>query len=69
MACSGRGNATLDLAAIHQHAVLTRPATHNFTGLLKRAGFFFSQVLVPLEADRRATRETNRLLRKGTATA
>src|SRR5947208_133836 len=59
------GTAILDLAAIHQQAVLALAAKHDFAGLIERAGFFFSQALVPLEADRRATRETNRQLRKG----
>lgn len=60
------GIATLDLAAIHQQALLALAASHDFAdprnGLIERAGFFFTQALVPLEADRRATRETNRQL-------
>ncbi len=63
-----RGIATLDLAAIHQHAVLALAKSHNFAGLLKRAGLFFTRVLVPLEAERHTTRETNRQLRRGNET-
>jgi two-component system sensor histidine kinase DegS len=62
------GTAIVDLAGIHQQAVLALAATHDFTGLIERAGFFFSQALVPLEADRHATRETNRQLLKGNET-
>lgn len=56
------GIAILDLAAIHQQAVLALAATHHIPGLIQRSGVFFTQALVPLEADRRATRETNRQL-------
>jgi two-component system sensor histidine kinase DegS len=60
------GLATLDLAAIHEEAVVALASRYNFAnarnGCLRRAGAFFTQALVPLEADRRAIRETNRSL-------
>lgn len=58
------GLATLDLAAIHEQAVIALAAAHDFddprNGAIKRAGAFFTQALIPLEADRRAIRGTNR---------
>jgi two-component system sensor histidine kinase DegS len=62
------GIPTLELATIHQQAVLALAASHNFTSLVKRSGRFFSQALVPLEADTRATRKSNRQLREGNET-
>jgi two-component system sensor histidine kinase DegS len=57
------GLAILDLAIMHEHAVVALASSFNFTntpnGSLKRAGFFFTQALVPLEAAQRATREAN----------
>lgn len=62
------GLATLDLARMHEAAVVTLAPTCDFSdpksGALKRAGIFFTQALIPLEADQRATRETNRQLRE-----
>jgi signal transduction histidine kinase len=60
------GLATLDLAEIHQQAVmallLLRPSAGARGGSTKRAGIFFTEALIPLEADRRATRDFNQLL-------
>ncbi len=72
------GLATLDLARIHEHAVIALIASHDLGNrrneARKQAGIFFTRALIPLEADRRATRETNRqllqrneILRKHTA--
>jgi signal transduction histidine kinase len=66
------GVATLELARIHEHAVLALAPSQDFTtpgnGSLKRAVAFFTQTLIPLEADRRATRESNRHLLQRNAT-
>jgi signal transduction histidine kinase len=61
-AAVANGIAILDLATIHHQAVLKLGVSHRFTGLIQRARIFFNQALVPLEAERRATRETNRQL-------
>jgi two-component system sensor histidine kinase DegS len=72
------GLVTLDLAVMHEQAVVALASEYDFAGTrnghLKRAGFFFTQALVPLEAAQRATRETishlhqrNALLRAHTA--
>lgn len=72
------GLVTLDLAIIHEKAVVALAASPNFThprnGSIKRAGYFFTQALIPLEAAQRATRETishlhsrNETLRQHTA--
>lgn len=62
------GLVTLDLAIMHEHAVVAlAPAfdfAHTRNGALKRAGIFFTQALVPLELARRATHETNGQLRQ-----
>src|SRR5688572_31445820 len=62
------GIATVDLAFMHAQAMVTLASTHDFAetrnGTLKRAGLFFTQALVPLEAAQRATRETNRHLQQ-----
>lgn len=62
------GLATLDLALIHEQAVITLAGSFNFADasndLLKRAGRFFSQAIVPLEAAQHATRKTNRHLQQ-----
>lgn len=59
------GLATLDLARMHAVALATLAPSADFTArthLLKRAGLFFTQALIPLEAAQRATKEANRLL-------
>lgn len=60
------GLATLDLARIHEHALIALAASHDLANRRntanKRAGLFFTRALIPLETDRRATRETNRQL-------
>jgi signal transduction histidine kinase len=62
------GWATRDLALMHEKAVVSLAASFDFTRLqndsLKRAGFFFTQALIPLEAAQRATRKDNRLLQQ-----
>lgn len=62
------GLVTRNLALIHEQALIHLASTYNFSntadGSLKRAGLFFTQALIPLEAAQRATRETNRLLRQ-----
>ncbi|MBI5380494.1 MAG: sensor histidine kinase [Opitutae bacterium] len=64
--CLGRlavagGLVTLDLAIMHEKAVVALAPTHDFArtanGALQRAGLFFTQALAPLEAARRVTRE------------
>src|SRR4051794_5663033 len=58
-----RGLATLDLAGIHQQAVISLAASPGpvpaRTNAIQAAGDFFAQALVPLERDRRAVRQTN----------
>jgi len=62
------GFATLDLARLHEAALVALvglfDASDERSGLLRRAGRFFAQVILPLEKDQRATRETNRSLRQ-----
>lgn len=61
------GLVALDLAIMHEQAVVTLAPAFDFahlrTGALKRAGVFFTQALVPLELARRAAYETNAQLR------
>ncbi len=60
------GLATLDLARIHEHAVLSLVTSDHLASprgrALKRANRFFAQALLPVEAERTAIRETNRQL-------
>lgn len=66
------GLAILDMAVMHERAVVALTTTHDFgnahNGTLKRAGYFFTQVLVPLEKKHRTTRATNRQLQQRNAT-
>jgi two-component system sensor histidine kinase DegS len=66
------GLVTLDLAIMHEQAVVALASSHDFAdphnGSIKRAGVFFTQALIPLEAAQRATRETNRHLQQRNAT-
>jgi signal transduction histidine kinase len=66
------GLASLDLAGIHEQAVIALAAEPNFghlrNGSMKRTVVFFTQALIPLEADRRAIGETNRHLLQRNAT-
>jgi signal transduction histidine kinase len=61
------GLVTRDLANIHQQALIAQAPRYDLAdpgdSSIKRAGFFFSQALIPLEAAQRATRETNRNLK------
>jgi two-component system sensor histidine kinase DegS len=60
------GLGTLDVAIVHERALASLAQTHDFAdtrnGILKRAGIFFTRVLVPLEIAQRATRNSNSTL-------
>lgn len=60
------GLVALDMALMHEKAMATLASSFDFATTLgdslARAGFFFTQALIPHEAAQRATRETNRLL-------
>src|SRR4029453_16938913 len=60
------GLMTRDLAIMHEQALATLASSHDLAGThnnsRRRAGLFFAQALVPLEAAQRATREANRHL-------
>ncbi|HTO02566.1 MAG TPA: sensor histidine kinase [Opitutus sp.] len=62
------GLAMRDLALMHEKALIALASEHNFSdtrnGSIQRAGYFFTQALVPLESAQRATRQTNRLLQQ-----
>lgn len=62
------GLATRDLALVHERSLVALVAAPDAgrmgDGAIERAGFFFTQALIPLEAAQRATRETNRLLQQ-----
>lgn len=62
------GFVTLDLAIMHEQAIVSLASAYDFAhtrnGVLKRAGIFFTQALIPLEVAQRATRETNRQLQQ-----
>jgi len=66
------GFVTLDLAIMHEQAVVALASSHDFapprTRALKRAGAFFAEALGPLELAQRATHETNRQLQQRNAT-
>lgn len=53
---------TLELAKMHEAALVTLAASHDFdntrNGLVKRAGRFFSEALIPVEKVHRSTRES-----------
>ena len=57
------GLAPLDLAIMHEKAVVALASSHDFTnsrnGWFKRKGYFLTQALIPLEAAQHATREAN----------
>lgn len=57
------GFATLDLAKIHEQAVLALASSHNFTRpgnqALRRAGIFLTQALKPMETVARTIRKNN----------
>lgn len=61
-----------DLALMHEEALVALAENPDFAtrenGRIKRAGHFFTQALIPLEAAQRATRVTNRLLHQTNAT-
>lgn len=66
------GLVTRDVALMHEHAMIALAPSHDFgaarNGSLVRAGYFFTQALIPLEAAQRATRKSNRLLQERNAT-
>jgi len=70
VALSG-GLATLDLAVMHEQAVVSLASSHDFAdprnGSLKRACGFFTQALLPLEVALHRTRETNQHLQQHAA--
>lgn len=63
-AALARGVKSIDLAVMHAKAIVALAPRHNFArtrnGSLKRAGAFFTQALIPIEASRCATREMDR---------
>lgn len=65
-AALSEGLVALDMALMHEKAMATLASSFDLVGTLNeslnRAGFFFTQALIPLEAAQRATREANRLL-------
>ena len=67
-AALAEGMVALDMARMHEHAMAVLATSFDFVGTfsdsITRAGFFFTQALIPLEAAERATRESNRLLRQ-----
>ncbi len=62
------GVTTRELAEMHERAIVALASVYDFSdaraGAIKRAAFFFTQALVPIEAAERATRKANRLLRQ-----
>ena len=65
-AALAEGLEALDMALMHERAMILLASSFNLVGTLNdsitRAGFFLTQALIPLEEAQRATRETNRLL-------
>ncbi len=63
---------TLDLARLHEQALIALAGSHDFAntrnGLIRRTGSFFTEALVPVEKVQRATRESFRQLQQRTAT-
>jgi signal transduction histidine kinase len=57
------GLVVLDLAIMHERAVVALAPAYDFAntrnGSIKRAGYFFTRALLPLETAHRATREIN----------
>ncbi len=62
------GLGALDLAVMHEQALLALAPFHDFAStrsrVLKRAGLFFTRTLAPLEAERRATRSRSFFLQR-----
>jgi signal transduction histidine kinase len=62
------GMATLDLARVHERSLVALAAAQDFgrmgNAAIERAGFFFTQALMPLEAAQQLTRESNRRLQQ-----
>lgn len=61
-----------DLALIHEEALLQVASTQDLLApdhrAISRAGYFFSEALIPIEAAQRSTRESHRLLEQRNAT-
>ena len=56
------GLETLDLARIHEHALITLASSDSAitrNGLIKRAGTFFAEAITPIEKTHRTAREAN----------
>jgi signal transduction histidine kinase len=64
-----QGLATLDLVVMHEQAIETIKASPTFgkNGTLKRAGYFFTQALIPFEVSRRTAHAANRQLERRNA--
>jgi len=66
------GLAPMDLAVMHEKAVGTIAASQDFSdhrnGWLKRKAYFFTQALIPLEADQEAARRSHSDLQERNAT-
>src|SRR5688500_2668961 len=62
------GLVALDVAIVHEHALVSLADSHDFAdtrnGVLKRAGSFFTHALVPIEAAQRATINSNAILQR-----
>jgi signal transduction histidine kinase len=71
-AALARGVRSIDLAVMHAQAIVALAPKHNFgetrNGSLRRAGVFFTQALIPIEAARCAARETDRDLQQRSET-
>lgn len=67
-----QGFVTLDLAIMHQQAVVALAPAFDFAkkrnGALRRAGAFFTEALIPLEIAQRSTRESNAYLQQRNTT-
>ncbi|AOS44428.1 Oxygen sensor histidine kinase NreB [Lacunisphaera limnophila] len=71
-AALGKGMVTLDLAIMHQQAVVALAPSFDFArirnGALFQAGAFFTEALIPLEVSQRSRREINTQLQQRNAT-
>jgi signal transduction histidine kinase len=58
------GLETLELARIHEDAFATLEASNGKPGLIKRAGMFFNEAILPIEETHRAARQSKRDLHR-----
>lgn len=67
-AALAEGLVTRDLALVHEQALVALASAYDFSntrnGSIKRAGYFFTQALIPLESAQRATRQSVHLLKE-----